>query len=774
MVRKSFVLNVVYTVIVVLFAAVFVMTQCPDVAFAQQETPATQLPMPPSATGPALAAPSQAPAPATPPAPAAPATPGQPSTPAVPSAPAPPATPGQPSTPAVPPAPAAPATPGQPLLPDTTSSQATSAGAKLPTDSAPAGRPKPAVHQPSPRIGAGNPASGGGSSFFFDDADVFEVIQTVFGEVLRVNYIIDPSVKGRVNFRTITPIPRDQILSVMEIILRLNGIAVVEESGLYRIIPIGNISREPAPIRFGRDPEAVELKGIALLQVVPLSHINSSEMAAILTPLLTQGGAIHDIPKKNILLLADTDANIKRLLQVVALFDVDTYKDATQPKVYVYALQNSKAEHVAKILQQVLLGQSPSATGTSTGTGTGGVKTITGGGTSGAQPQAGPTGSAQPYKAAGTTEPLVASGTKIIADEVTNSLVIFASPADYAVVIGAIKQIDTIPRQVMIEAVVAEVDLVDNLTYGLLWNLNVDAHKLKIAPFSKPITIGGPLGFQQLGALGQGTFGYTAVDSGGNVRLAIEADATNGKTKILSSPNILVADNREARIQVGSQIPIATSATTTPIATGTNTVTNTTTSTIQYKDVGTILKVKPQVNDSGLISLEISQEVSDYTTQTILGTQQFVITKSEVSSNLIAQDGDTIVIGGLVREKKDKSRSGIPYLSKMPILGALFGQTTDTDTRTELLILLTPRVVRNQTEAQKMSTDYFEMFKSVGSEVNLEKHKSTASPKQKDAKSIPQNINESAEKSNLQVPEKSPDKKNAPKPDEKPYPLTSE
>ncbi|HYA12074.1 MAG TPA: hypothetical protein VEF37_03735, partial [Thermodesulfovibrionales bacterium] len=102
-------------------------------------------------------------------------------------------------------------------------------------------------------------------SFFFDDADVYEVIQTIFGEVLKVNYIVDPKIKGRVNFRTTTPIPKDQVLSVMEIILRLNGIAVVEEQGLYRIISIADIPKEPAPIRFGRDPNAVELKGIAIV-----------------------------------------------------------------------------------------------------------------------------------------------------------------------------------------------------------------------------------------------------------------------------------------------------------------------------------------------------------------------------------------------------------------------------------------------------------------------------------------------------------------------------
>ena len=595
-------------------------------------------------------------------------------------------------------------TPGQPAMPPAQ------------TPAAPSYQSRPASRQVPQRASAAA-VSGGGSSFFFDDADVFEVIQTVFGEVLRVNYIIDPQVKGRVNFRTTNPIPRDKILPIMEIILRLNGIAVVEESGLYRIIPIGGIAKEPAPIRFGKNPDEIELKGVAILQIVPLSFTNSSEMSAILTPLLTQGGAIHDVAKKNILIIADTDANVKRLLQVVSTFDVDTYKDATAPKIYVYPLQNSKAEHVAKIIQQVLLG------GTSPGTA---VKTTTGAQTSGPTgpnaPQSGPIGPQSTYQPRATGETMVAPTTKIFPDEVANTLVIFASPADYAIVLGAIKLIDTTPRQVMIEAVVASVTLTDNLTYGLRWNLNVNASKLKINPFTNPITAGGPLGFTGLPSAV--AFGYTAIDSGGNVRLSIEADVAASKAKILSAPHLLVADNREARIQVGSQIPIATSTTSTPLSSGT-TVTNTTTSTVQYKDVGTILKIKPQINDSGLISLEISQEVSSANSQTILGTDQFVITKNEVQTNLVAQDGDTIVIGGLVNETTSFSRSGIPLLSKLPLFGGLFGSTVDDKQRQELIILLTPRVVKTRSEAENLTTDYYELFKNVSKEINLEKHQKT-------------------------------------------------
>jgi len=574
---------------------------------------------------------------------------------------------------------------------------------------------------PSQRISVGG--AGGGSTFFFDDADVFEVVQTVFGDVLQLNYIIDPQVKGRVNFRTTSQIPREKILPIMEIILRLNGIAVVEESDLYRIIPIGNISREPAPIRFGKDPGSVDLKGTSLIQIVPLMFVNSSEMMNILQPLLTQGGTIYDLPKRNVLMIADTDANIRRLLQVVKMFDEDNYRSVYQQKIYIYPLQNSKADHVSKILSSLLLGASG---GGSVGGSRSGVTSVTG---------AKPAGTSSPGAAAGAPAPavpaspfaggqssadsVVAVGTKIYPDEVTNSVVIYASPGDYALILAALKQLDSIPRQVMIEAIVASVELTDNLTLGVRWNVG----NVKVSAFGKHVA--GPLGFSNLpNPFAPGgntsTFAYTGLDSANNVRLAIEALAEDNKAKILSSPHILVADNREARIQVGQQIPIATATTTTPLGTGSGTV-NTTSSSIQYKDTGTILKVKPQVNDSGLISLEITQEVSAAKTVPVLGTDQYVISKSEVSTNMIAQDGQTIVIGGLVTETVDYGRSGIPLLSKIPVLGYLFGQTTDKTVRQELVILLTPRVVRDQREAAKVTSDYFEMFKNLDKEMQFSK-----------------------------------------------------
>lgn len=565
----------------------------------------------------------------------------------------------------------------------------------------PAAQPRVATPElpMAPKVTAGRK---GEVSFNFDDADVFSVIQTIFGDVLKVNYIVDPRVKGRVNFRSVAPVGKNDVLPLMEVILRLNGIGIVEEGGLYRIVPIGDLPKEPAPVGIGREAGNIVIQGKALLQIVPVSYISSSEMIRILTPFLSPNAVMVDVPKSNYIILVDTDANIKKLLQLVEVFDSEKLKKI-KPHVFVYPVQNSKAKDVASMLQQIFLGaragaSSPPKTAAPQATPPAAK-------TPAEQPMSQPVSMAAAQMGGGG---LVDEITRIIADEIQNSIIILATPEDYQLIEETVKKIDVVPRQVMIEALVASVELTDNMRFGLQWRIQNDITISGFKPFTRDISLDGPLDFAA--KITNPTLTFTAFDNSGNVKLLVQALADNNKAKILSSPHILVSDNREARIQVGDQIPIATSTTTTPITGGTS-VTNTTTSTIQYKDTGTILKVKPQVNDSGLVALELTQEVSKGKTIPILGTEQFQITKKEITTNLVVQDGQTIVIGGLIDETGTKGRSGIPFLSKIPLLGYLFGSTVDDFTRSELVILLTPRVIRNQQEARVTTSDYLDRFK---------------------------------------------------------------
>jgi len=562
---------------------------------------------------------------------------------------------------------------------------------------------------PQPRVASGT------VSFFFDDADIFEVAQTIFGDVLKVNYIIDPKVKGRVNFRTVTPIPKDEVLPVMEIILRLNGIGFVEERGIYNIVPLDEVSKELVYAQIGKSPENVAI------ELFTFKNMNLKDSMAEIESALglsLKGGMVRILPvyhMNSLIVVASTKEQLDYIRKWIELFD--NMFSVARPKIFVYPVQNSKAKDVASLLQSIFgggAGPTPSAAPR-----TEVPKTPT----PGAPPVTAPrTGAAAVVSGTGT---LISAETKIFADEITNSLIILATPSDYEFIKETIQKIDIMPRQVVIEGLIARVDLTDNLSFGLSWSLNTDVRISGIKPFVNNINLNGNVGINPGGldttTLSAKGFTFVGTDPKGVVRAVLTALAEESKAKVLAAPHILVSDNREARIQVGRQVPIATSTTTTPLTGGTA-ATNYSTSTIQYKDIGIILKVKPQINDSGLVSLEITQEISSLgETVKVGGLDEISINKTEATTNLVAQDGDTIIIGGLIQEDVSKSKDGIPFLSKIPIIGSLFGNTTDKNTRTELIILLTPHVMKNQQEAGDVTSDYVDRYKGSTKDKDINK-----------------------------------------------------
>ncbi|HTZ38785.1 MAG TPA: secretin N-terminal domain-containing protein [Syntrophales bacterium] len=532
-------------------------------------------------------------------------------------------------------------------------------------------------------------------SLNFDDADVYSIIQTIFGDVLRVNYVVDPRVKGRVTFRSVAPVPNENVLPIMEVIFRLNGIGIIEENGLYRIIPISEISKEPSPVRHGKDPASVTITGKSILQVIPIQYVQSTEVIRLIQPFMSANAVIVDVPKGNLVIIADTDANVKRLLQLIQIFDSEQLK--RRPQVYVHAVQNGKAKEIATLLQQIFLGSR------STTTAPGGAATTparpatpsTPGAPSAPTPTPSP---GLPGSAASSGDYLISESTKIIPDEVTNTIIIMATPEDFAVIKKTIEGIDIIPRQVVIEGMIASVNLTDNLSLGLSAIFKGSIGGLDVTWGINPGSTSGV----NPASLSSSGFTFVGTDSAGAIRAYITAQATDSRAKVLAAPHILVSDNREARIQVGQQVPIVTSET---IATSSVPAQRT----IQYRDIGVILKVKPRINEGGLVSLDLTQEVSTFSTiKLYVDSTEIILNKTETTTNLVVQDGQTIVIGGLIREDTSRSRTGVPFLSKVPILGWLFGSTEDDKSRAELIILLTPYVVKDQKAARDMTSDFID------------------------------------------------------------------
>jgi general secretion pathway protein D len=554
---------------------------------------------------------------------------------------------------------------------------------------------------PDPQDAQSKPLSssmttGGGKkgqvSLNFDDADIYSVIQTVFANILRSNYIIDPRVKGRVTFRSTAPVAEEDVLPLLEVVLRLNGIAIVEGGNLFRIVPMSDAPREPAPVGYGRDPQNVQLSGKALLQVVPIRYLQSAEMVKLITPFVSMNAIVVDVPKSNYVIIVDTDSNVKRLLKLINLFDNEQQKEK-RPQVFVYNVQNGKSKDMAALLNQIFIGSRPSVDKVP-------AKPAT---LSTQQPQPAPAQTAPAVAVAPqmTGDALVSDITKIYSDDILNTVIIVATAEDFTTIKQTIDKIDVVPRQVLIEAIIAQVDLIDNMSLGIAWSLKANLGTALSSTIGFNVPISAPT---------NGGFSFTAIDPGGDMRALISALATKSKAKLLATPHILVSDNREARIQVGRQVPILTSETY-----GSTNVTQQ--RNIQYKDIGTILKVKPRINEGGLVSIELTQEISDYATIKLYANEdQVIINKTDVSTNLVVQDGQTIIIGGLINEKISASNTGIPWLNKIPILGYLFGNTSNDSAQTEIVILLTPRVMKSIQDASDVTSEYTDRLNRVGLE----------------------------------------------------------
>lgn len=293
------------------------------------------------------------------------------------------------------------------------------------------------------------------------------------------------------------------------------------------------------------------------------------------------------------------------------------------------------------------------------------------------------------------------SAIKIIADEENNALVVKATKEEYQDIEDAIKRLDISPLQVLLEATIVEVELTGDLEYGTQWffrNNNVDGN-------TGIGRLGNGVGGADAGLLGAsainglGGFSYSLVDSGGIVRAVLSALASDDKMQVLSSPSLLVLDNHTASINVGDQVPVRTSESTN---TGTSDLV---TSTIQFVETGVTLQVAPRVSQNGNVVMDIYQNIRTANPTTSSAIDSPTIDQREVSTSVSVPSGDTIILGGLIQDLNADGNIGVPGLRNLPILGPLFGTTTKSSERTELLVLITPTAIRNASEAREATQE---------------------------------------------------------------------
>ena len=296
-------------------------------------------------------------------------------------------------------------------------------------------------------------------------------------------------------------------------------------------------------------------------------------------------------------------------------------------------------------------------------------------------------GRGQTYPVVPNVGPRAQGTVQIVPDENTNSLLVRASPADWDIIRQAIEAVDLRPIQVLIEVTIAEVRRTRELDVGVSGSAR---KKAKSGETQGTGELGGTGADARAGELLLEWMNGGSID----VNVALRALATRGDVRILSRPVLLAQNNQEAHILIGSQRPFVQVFRSLPTETGVRD------QIVQYRDVGTSLTIVPTVNPDGYVNLQLSQEVSNATNETQFGAP--VISTREAQTYLFVRDGQTTVIGGLIDRQSEKTRSGIPFLVSVPVLGALFGQTNDNTIRSELFLFLTPHVVRTDDELDRL------------------------------------------------------------------------
>ena len=415
-----------------------------------------------------------------------------------------------------------------------------------------------------------------------------------------------------------------------------------------------------------------------------------------------------------------------------------------EPQMYVYDVRNMKATDLARYLRQIYgtgqikeeaaakvapglrtttlssLNSSGGMTGSSGMNGSTGLGGNSGFGNSqGMNSQSSDDSEAESEESA-SSETDVESGqgggksldasTRITAQKSSNQLLVRTRPAQWKEIESAIKRLDNPPLQVQIETRILEVKLTGELDLGVQWYLG------RLAGNSSSTTVANAAGSQ--GALGGGGAGLGATDSlfysfvSSNLQVALHALETNGRTQVLSAPSLVVMNNQQAQIQVGDNIPISQ----TTVNPG---LSDTTLSSVEYVQTGVILDVVPRINPGGLVYMDIQQQVSDADSSGTTDTNGNPrISTRSVSTQVAAQSGQTVLLGGLIKQDNAESVSAVPYLGRVPGLRWLFGNTSRSKDRTELIVLITPRVITSGSQARQVTDDYRQQMQLLRPEVS--------------------------------------------------------
>jgi type II secretion system protein D len=547
-------------------------------------------------------------------------------------------------------------------------------------------------------------------SLNFADTDIRIVIAQILGTILQQPYTIDPAVQGTATLNTAAPLARDALIPVLQTLLAQNNAVLLRPNGVYRVVPADQAAT------------LLNLAGDTALGgtvVVPLRYAQAAPLAEILEPYITAATRIGIAPDQNALLVTGDPSSRHALVSIIQAFDTDelagqsyemfpvTGGDAesfaaafaaalgqssdpnaagpvrvlplermnavlviarspnmlasaqrvygvlnqverqTRRSWYVYDLHNGRADDAAEVLRRAFTADNVA--------GQGGTMT----------------------------------GIRVIPDNAHNALLIYASAAEDARVNAMLGRIDTAPAEVRIDAIIAEVDLDGALQYGTQF-------------FFKSGGMNGLLSAGDTASLAPGFPGFVLSGNGTDAApVAISLLQSVTKVNVLSSPQLMVMDGHVASLQVGNLVPYLSQTSQSTVSTGAPVINS-----VDYRQTGVILQITPHVGSTGMVTLDVAQEISGVQpAAATAGVHSPTFTERAVTSRVGIQDGQTVGLAGLISDSDSHQNQGVPYLKNVPLLGDLTGGQNNQRARTELLVLITPHVIRTKSDAADLTAD---------------------------------------------------------------------
>ncbi len=497
------------------------------------------------------------------------------------------------------------------------------------------------------------------------DADISQVVK-ILGDVTGTIIIPHADLKGKVSIVGLENVEPEVAVGVLKSALMVKGFTLVKSGKAMKVVPLAETRQTNVEVKVGTEPEKIGDEDVVITQVMALKFSSALKIKTDLQSLVGRHGNILAHERTNTLVVTDTSSNIRRLAKIISEMDRQL-PPKTQVKAFI--LNYGDARKVAEILTSLSRKEDKDAQ------------------------------YPQEVKSVQGDEPLQIYGeVRAMVEEETNAIVVTTAPVNFPSIEKLVKKLDVFPPQAMIEVVIMDVTLDDDLAMGIEFSHATNAtsttqgYQTQLDKDNRQGVFHSLLGFVTDAAT-RG-FTYRVLDPKERINVLGFILQSIENSKVLSTPKILASNNQESKITVGQEIPIIESSVT-------DLVNNVTTVNYKYHDVGMTLNVTPRISRDGFVNMKVHAELKDLSAQTIFNAS--IINKREADATVLIPDGYTVIMGGLMRDNDTVVENRIPFLSSIPILGHIFKRTKKVSLKTELIVFLTPHVLKDANDMEEIT-----------------------------------------------------------------------